>query len=346
MQQKTISRYLSGLDLLRFIMAVLVTILHLEPLSSCNNEINFLLTNWLTRIADGVFFCITSYLFFYRREINDLKWKDLFKYVKRIFIYYSVWTIMYMPLIISNFMTEKYMGMSVFTKIMIFVRRFIFIGSWTPLWFMPAAIIGMIITFVLLKLLKSKYIIFLMAAVSYIVISCFSTAWIFVGMGIIDRCRYIQKLATIYMLIFGSTTAGNIPYAFCFIALGMCIAYSEHTYKKYIDVIGLILSMLVLFGEVMFAQWGGAKQYGCMIFLIPAAYFCVNIFLCINLREREIYKYLRQISILVYPLHGLVSGINLENSMVNYLVVMSVTILFSILILCLSRKVVLLKLFY
>lgn len=83
-----------------------------------------------------------------------------------------------------------------------------------------------------------------------------------------------------------------------------------------------------------------------MIFLVPAVYFCMNIFLWINLKERAVYKTLRQISILIYPLHGLVSGIKLENSMVNYLVVMSVTILLSILIIHLSRKAIVFKLFY
>lgn len=257
MLKKILPQDLSGLDLLRFIMAVFVTMLHLKPLLSYNNELSFFLTNWLTRIADGVFFSITSYLFFYKKEISNLQWKDLFKYVKRIFIYYSVWTIMYMPLIIANFMNGKYAGMSVFTKIIIFVRRFILIGSWTPLWFMPAAIIGMTITFVLLKLVKSKHIIFLMALVSYIAISCFSTGWSFMWMKMIEHCRYMQKLSQIYIMFFGRTTAGNIPYAYCFIALGMCIAYSKHINKKYFDVLGFAVSMTALFGEVVYIRGGG-----------------------------------------------------------------------------------------
>ena len=249
-----------SLDVLRFIMAIFVTMLHLKPLTSYSSELSFFMTNWLTRIADSVFFCITSYLFFYTKELHNLQWKDLFKYVKRIFVYYTAWTIIYMPLIISNFMTDKYDGMSLLKKLIIFVRRFLLIGSWTPLWFMPAAIIGVTITFIFLKFNQSRYIILSVAIITYVGISCFSSAWIFVGERIVGENRAIGIISNIYAMIFGATTVGNIPYAFCFIALGMCVAYNKHFYKIYIDIIGFIVTMLMLFGEVVYTRRGGGRR--------------------------------------------------------------------------------------
>ncbi len=83
-----------------------------------------------------------------------------------------------------------------------------------------------------------------------------------------------------------------------------------------------------------------------MLCLIPATYFCINIFLKIKLRGKNIYKVLRQVSILIYPIHSLVSGINLGNSLLNYFVMMGVTVLIALLILKLSRKISLFRLLY
>ena len=117
-----------GIDLLKYILANLIIIVHCVPLVAFSSRGNLYLSNGIGRIAVPLFFCITSYFFFCKIDFDLLPMNRLWKYVRRNFGLYVIWTIVYMPLIIQNFMTEKYAGMSFFFKVLIFLRRFLFIG--------------------------------------------------------------------------------------------------------------------------------------------------------------------------------------------------------------------------
>lgn len=64
-------------------------------------------------------FPISGYFFFIKVDFDTLPLSQLWKYLKRNLGLYVVWTIIYIPLIIQNFTTEKYEGMSILFKIVI-----------------------------------------------------------------------------------------------------------------------------------------------------------------------------------------------------------------------------------
>lgn len=97
-----------GIDILKFILANLIIVLHCAPLSAYTYYGNLLLSNGIARMAVPLFFCISGYFFFSKIDRETLPEKMLWKYEKRNFGLYVVWTIIYMPLIIQDFMTEKY----------------------------------------------------------------------------------------------------------------------------------------------------------------------------------------------------------------------------------------------
>ena len=110
-----------GIDILKFILANLIIVLHCAPLSAYTYYGNLLLSNGIARMAVPLFFCISGYFFFSKIDRETLPEKMLWKYEKRNFGLYVVWTIIYMPLIIQDFMTEKYTNTSFVMKLAIFV---------------------------------------------------------------------------------------------------------------------------------------------------------------------------------------------------------------------------------
>ena len=80
---------LSSIDLMKFLCAVLVVGIHTEPFTfspMLDNAFGI-----LTRIAVPFFFIASSYLFF----LKPLSLKRLGRFVKRIFILYLVWSVIY-----------------------------------------------------------------------------------------------------------------------------------------------------------------------------------------------------------------------------------------------------------
>lgn len=132
--ERTITK---GLDVLKIILAILITVLHLGPTASFfSEETRFILRGGITTIGVPGFFFLTGYL--YQRSGKSLSdWNVAKRHIKRMLVLYCVWTVLYMPLIITNFIVDpKYEGYSILFKLAIFARRFILIGSWTPLWFL------------------------------------------------------------------------------------------------------------------------------------------------------------------------------------------------------------------
>lgn len=155
-QSKMTSYY--GIDLLKIILAILITMLHLKPLSSINAHASFMLTNCYTRIAVPTFFAISGMLLF--RNIKDsASYSSLKKQTKRLWCLYISWSILYLPQVIINYMTDsKYIGVNFFLIILSFIRRFFTVATWAPLWYFLASCYCLPLVYVCLKHVKAKYI--------------------------------------------------------------------------------------------------------------------------------------------------------------------------------------------
>ena len=93
---------------------------------------------------------------------------------------------------------------------------------------------------------------------------------------------------------------------------------------------------------------GWIREPDIYVFLVPTVFFMFCTVSNIELKERKIYRYLREQSTLIFFLHLWVSavlnlvlekaGFELNNSALNYVVVVVATILISHIIIILSRK--------
>ena len=82
-----------SIDILKIILAFFVMFLHMHLLRNVYPSLSYVLVNGLFRTAVPVFLIITGYYFYYVDDIQKLK-----KWLIRIFILYTIWTVIYIPL--------------------------------------------------------------------------------------------------------------------------------------------------------------------------------------------------------------------------------------------------------
>ena len=335
-----------GIDILKFILANLIIVLHCAPLSAYTYYGNLLLSNGIARMAVPLFFCISGYFFFSKIDRETLPEKMLWKYEKRNFGLYVVWTIIYLPLIIQDFMTEKYTNTSFVMKLAIFVRRFLFIGSWTPLWFFIGTCVAVALVYILLKLKFSPNAILAISLIIYLSIGCLSNAYSMFGEMLISKYHWVSILTRAYLLIFGDTKNGFV-FGFFFVAMGMKLAFStekEVSLKR--NLIFLMASIGLLLAEVALMSKFNPRDYNMMISLVPCTYFAFQFFLNLRMKERILYKYLRQLSILMYGMQGLFMQIQAGNSLQYYLFVLVASLMSGCIILYLQKYIKFLRILY
>lgn len=335
-----------GIDLLRFILANLVIVLHCAPLAAYTYYGNLFFSNGIARMAVPLFFCISGYFFFSKIDKKTLPLEMLWKYEKRNFGLYVVWTIIYMPLIIQNFMTEKYENTTFIMKLAIFVRRFLFIGSWTPLWFFIGTCVAVALVYVLLKLKFSPNAILAISLIIYLSVGCLSNVYSMLGEMLVNKYHWLSTLSQIYLLIFGDTKNGFV-FGFFFVAMGMKLAFSEKKdFSMKRNLICFMVSIGLLLVEVWLMSRFDPRDYNMMITLVPCTYFTFKLFLNIHLKERTLYKYLRQLSVLMYGIQGLFMQIQVGNSLQYYLFVLVASLMSGCIILYLQKYNKFLKILY
>lgn len=141
-----------SLDYLKVLLSFFVVFLHTGFLYDFSSEIGYLFVNGIFRVAVPIFFIINGYYFY---DIRDKFF--LFKWMKRVFILYFVWTIIYLPVIIFN---------SNFFKI---IENFL-IGYFI-LWYLVALLIAGVSLFLLRKV-SNKFLLtlaFLLFIAGYLI---------------------------------------------------------------------------------------------------------------------------------------------------------------------------------
>ncbi len=139
----------NSLDLMKFISAILIIVLHTSPFQSYNALISFGLRNVVTIIAVPFFFCTSGFLLFKKLSVlsQDENGKYFKHYIKRLCIMYGLWSLVYFPFVIYNWTKDGFSVMSVLQ----YIKRFFFEGSYSTIWFLPALIVSATVCYFLHK---------------------------------------------------------------------------------------------------------------------------------------------------------------------------------------------------
>lgn len=326
----------TGLDCLKILLAILVTDLHLSPLADICPDIAYILNISIDRIAVPTFFLISGFLFGVRNG-GKITWGGAKKFVKRSFSLYVCWTIVYSPLIVMDLVANsKYEGLSVLMRIVIFIRRFFLMSSWTPLWFFLAGAYGMLLCYYLSRLINNTWILLLASFLFMNIFTIFGDCYFPLGRILRENNMMIDVAVSIFPKVFGTILMGATWATFYYI-LGIYL--SSINRKVLCWIICLLISLFFLVLEVCLCKILGATVFSRMNSIIFVAISLVMIFSKVQIKNVIFCKYLRRIATLLYGFHCFYPGfIHIHNHFLLWIADILLSFLSATLIIILSEK--------
>lgn len=150
MQPKKI---ISGLDVMKFIMAFLIVDIHVKG-SQITPPI---LLNYVIQPLEGLavptFFVISAFLFFRKYRVTEDKRQALWHFFKRLSVLYLFWCVVWSPIIYIQ--KEYFHPLDVMTPVYM-VRDFFFGSMFDASWFLGALLVGVPLVTWLVRLLGNK----------------------------------------------------------------------------------------------------------------------------------------------------------------------------------------------
>lgn len=287
-------RQYAAIDIAKYVASLLVVCVHTYPLLGVSEVLNTYLIQCIARLAVPFFFATAGYFFFKKYTGDPDTDKDtLQNYLFRLGKLYIVWSIIYLPYTIYDYVSAG----SGFSAVLSYIRDFFFAGSYYHLWYFPALIIAIVLVFYSYQKKGLEFTIraaLIAYGVGYL-INIFGPVW--------ETIPGISFLYNLYIRIF--TTARNgFFFGPIFVTMGLLMARTKRLPKRTL-MIGFIISMVLLVIEVTVYRLTGVLQdLSCMFLcLIPAVYCLVGWLLRVNIPYKPIHLELRQDSTLIYTSH-------------------------------------------
>lgn len=306
----------SGIDYFRMIAAVLIVAIHTSPLASFSATGDFIFTRIIARVAVPFFLVTSGFFLISRYSYNADK---LRKFIKKTALIYAAAIVIYIPINIYNgYFSED----NLLPKI---IKDIVFDGTLYHLWYLPAAIVGAVIAWYLVKQWAYRKA-FAVTLVLYIV-GLFGDSYY----GIAEN---IPSLNSFYHLIFqvSDYTRNGIFFAPIFFVLGGYISDNKDklSFKK--SIIGFTTCFSLMFAEALTLHRFELQRHDSMyVFLLPSICFLFYFLMHFKGKNRA---QLRTISLIIYIIHPFVivlirlfakithlQNALMENSLIHYLLV-------------------------
>lgn len=328
----------NAIDLIKFICAILVVSIHVPPLSTYNETLNFVLVQGIAKFAVPLFFISSGYLFFNKIKtyngtiITDKKnSKLIFKFIKKLSLIYAFWTIFYLFWLIPFWANGGYLTLinakgyilSIFTN-----------GSYYHLWYITALIYGLIFSYFVLSLFKVRSVMIMAILFYFIGIFAYSYRWIGEGIYIVDT----------FLEIYGSLGSISLGVfrAFPFLMIGYIFSKYKFNISIYLSIFLCGIFIVLIGGEIYLLKTFSAntKQLSYIILTAITSLCIFNLVLKIKVKDNKKYIFLRNMSSIIYFAHPMFVNIfgmlwrnnNIENSVLFFLSVVFGTYIFGILL--------------
>jgi serine/alanine racemase len=326
----------NAIDVMKFICAIMVVIIHAPPLLSYNETANFILVDILARIAVPFFFVCAGYLFFNKIEMKNSRVGNiisniyLFKrYTLRLIKIYASWTVFYLIWWIPFWYHH---GNITIANIKGYVLSIFISGSYYHLWYIVALIYGMFFTFFMLRHFH-VWIVIATAIIFYLIGTfAYSYTWVASENSLIGFIlRFYSYLGSISIGVFR---------AFPYLLMGFIFSKYRIKIKVSLSTILSILFLVLIGLEVwMLKTIGNSSKFSYVFSTGGAVFFIFHSVSKIKLEPKNLYPLLRKMSSIIYFAHpmlinicGLVTAhyFSSENSALLFISVIIYVMLFSI----------------
>lgn len=314
----------TGIDYFRFAAAFLIIAIHTSPLSSYSETGDFILTRITARSAVPFFLMTSGFFLISRYTYNSDK---LINFIKKTLKIYCISIAIYIPVNIYN----GYFHMDdLLANIM---KDFIFDGTLYHLWYLPAAIIGAVLSWFTVKKFGFRK--------AFVITFILYMAGAF-GDSYYGISKTIPFLRSLYDNIFqiSDYTRNGIFYAPVFFVLGGIIADKSIRISLRSSIFGLLISFLFMLAEGLMLHYFELQRHDSMyISLLPCMYF---LFTSLTFWKGHRAILLRNSALIIYIIHpmmilavrifGKMFGMQqllIENSLIHYISVCILSAAFS-----------------
>lgn len=295
----TLNQKYNGIDLIKFIMAIFIVMMHSNFMLDISYNINYAFKWGITRIAVPFFFIASGFLLYRKIDICDIDIKKIKKYIKHICRLYIAWTIIYLPIIVYDLLKSDKGILSATSG---FIINSIMAVSYLHLWFLQALIVSVLLVTLFLYLKFSVKKIFFIALLLYCVgLLGQGYYWIFdyffpEGSSIYNIFKILEKIFV--------TPRNGFCFGFLFFFMGVYISASDKVVKQDKLIFYTAVSFILFIMEVMLGSfYGFNKSSDVYIMLIPLAYFVFLYSKNLRLRDSKKLIYLRKQSMYIYFIH-------------------------------------------
>lgn len=291
----------NNLDVLKYLCAVLIIILHLRPFFDYSNPLDLAFNNIITRVCVPLFFLITGYF-------TAIKEKNQPNYIKghiaKMIPLYLTWSVLYIPILIHDAIrylptiqgylnnlqlsTPILMVLLVVSSPLVLIITLVYTGVYYHLWYFPAVMLSLLV----LGKWKERFPVKNLLILSFVLLLFGATETYY---GVLPLT--IQQVITFYYKVF-FTTRNFLFFGLFYVVLGYCMGkkkelYSEHCVSK------LIISMFFLVFEAIILHDFDRLNSNILLSCIPLTYylFIFTLYLTrkkekkINLPYRDLSKY-------------------------------------------------------
>lgn len=337
-----------ALDLAKFIAAILIIVLHTNPFSSYSSILNYGFRSIITIMAVPFFFLTSGFLFCTKLNSLDEKDKsDYFKkYFKRLGLMYLLWSAVYFIFVAIDWVKNGVVLMDVLQ----YIKRFFFEGSYSTIWFLPALMTAVTVVSLLRKKLSYEKIFIL--AIPFYIIACFGSSYY----GISEKLPIVSTFYNAYFSFF-DTIKNGILFGWVYVALGGVFSEKEVEQKPLKNLIFTGIFVVLMAGETLIQSYFGWSKNGVdtKLMLLPVTIFLFMLVMSLNIKSGTIFIWMRKLSLLMFLSQRifltlfdwfLAETIFVKNSMIYFISILSLTLIFSVVFIKLSEKIKVLKKFY
>lgn len=309
-----------NMDKFRILCAIFIIAIHTYPFVTVNQNLEIIFTHIICRVGVPFFLMVTGY-FVLPKAINNKQ--KLVEYTKKILKIYILSILLYLPINI-------YSG-NISNSILEIIKYIFINGTFYHLWYFPALILGIWIVYYLIKKLNKKTIVTILL-VLYI-IGLFGDSYYKLGNSI----NFVSLFYNVIFNIFDYTRNG-LFYTPIFLYLGY--AFNTRKLKIKNSLVLFIISLILMIIEGLIINHYHIQKHDSMyIMLIPVMIFLFSLILNTSTSNN---KKLRNLSTIIYIIHPLIIvlvrllskvfslEIMVTNSLVHFVLVTILSILFSI----------------
>lgn len=343
-----IQRY-QGIDTFKWVAAFLVVAVHTSPLVDVSEMADFMLTRVLARLAVPFFFMVSGFFLFRGAGKEGPSGQKVIRFCQKTAILYGFAILLYLPLNLYAGDVQRWSVLSALCKDLLFN------GTFYHLWYLPGVILGMAITWVLVRRLGWRW--------------AMLSAFVLYGLGLLGDSYYgltvqIPVLHAVYSGLFQVVdyTRNGLFFAPLFLMTGAWLARQEISARpgareqvpqpivinklmgRSVNLnftvcwMGFLLSLVLMSGEGILLHVLNLQRHDSMYVLLwPCLFFLFTGLLCCqgwSTAETSRSWHFQAAPLFLYLLHpamivvvrGLAKGIGMEsllieNSIMHFLTV-------------------------